>query len=282
MVNFNEKKIIELRNLVEGADLSLQQARQILDQLAGGEENYSLANKARAEGNVTMSQEGKVIEGIFDGQNMVGPDAKKYSIPANYASKSKLVEGDGLKLTITPDGSFVYKQINPLERDRIGGSLVLDEETGDYRVLANNKSYKILTASVTYFKGELGDNVALLVPKGRESTWAAVENIFRLGEGEVQPNDQAVQQNDELEMTEKEPESVLSDEQDDDQEKKWEPFVASTPVKEEVLPVEDKIGDDQGEFLVPDNNISSSSLNDNSNDIGNMSNSGSGQGLEEI
>ena len=62
---------------------------------------------------------GKIIEGQFDGQNMIGPDGKVYPVPANYASKSKLVEGDTLKLTIAQDGSFIYKQIGPVERKKI-------------------------------------------------------------------------------------------------------------------------------------------------------------------
>ena len=37
--------------------------------------------------------DGRVVEGVFDGQNMVGSDGKIYSVPPNYASKSKLVEG---------------------------------------------------------------------------------------------------------------------------------------------------------------------------------------------
>ena len=36
-------------------------------------------------------------------QIMIGPDGKNYPVPANYASKSKLIEGDILKLTITPN-----------------------------------------------------------------------------------------------------------------------------------------------------------------------------------
>jgi len=64
---------------------------------------------------------GKVIEGVFDGQNMVGSDAKTYPVPANYASKSKLVQGDILKLTIAEDGAFLYKQIGPIPRKQIVG-----------------------------------------------------------------------------------------------------------------------------------------------------------------
>jgi bifunctional DNA-binding transcriptional regulator/antitoxin component of YhaV-PrlF toxin-antitoxin module len=110
---------------------------------------------------------------------MIGPDGKQYSIPANYASKSKLVEGDTLKLTIMSDGSFVYKQIGPVERKRILGTLIKDESTNEFSVLANSKAYKVLLASITYFKGGVGDEVVILVPKERESDWAAVENIIK-------------------------------------------------------------------------------------------------------
>ncbi len=179
-----EKKIIELKNLVEAAELSLQQARKILVELVGSEEEKMLLEQAKKK-SVKMAaeqEEGMVIEGVFDGQNMVGADGKKYSVPANYASKSKLVEGDGLKLTILRDGTFVYKQVNPLERRRIIGELIIDEDSGEYRVVANNKAYKVLNASITYFKGEPGDRVTLLVPKDKESSWAAVENIFKPGD----------------------------------------------------------------------------------------------------
>lgn len=130
--------------------------------------------------NQTSNEEegGSIIEGVFDGENMIGPDGKQYSVPANYASKSKLVEGDILKLTITGRGTFVYKQIGPIERIRIIGEL---EKNSDDLFVVNSegKRWKILPASVTYFKGKIGDEVVLLVPKAGESKWAAVENIIR-------------------------------------------------------------------------------------------------------
>ncbi|OGG89636.1 hypothetical protein A3E04_00780 [Candidatus Kuenenbacteria bacterium RIFCSPHIGHO2_12_FULL_42_14] len=177
----SDNKILELKNLVDGAELSLQQARKILEGLLG-DENAILTDQAKKFGSVAATTDGQVVEGFFDGQNMLGPDDKRYSVPANYASKSKLVEGDGLKLTITSDGSFVYKQINLLERERLVGLLAVDEKTDEYRVAANNKAYKVLTASITYYKGEEGDRVTILVPKGKESSWAAVENIFKAGD----------------------------------------------------------------------------------------------------
>ena len=92
---------------------------------------------------IQRTEQGSVIiEGVFDGQNMVGPDGKLYSVPANYASKSKLVEGDMMKLTISPDGSFIYKQVGPVERDRIVGVLNKDDQTEELRVLARGTNYK--------------------------------------------------------------------------------------------------------------------------------------------
>lgn len=122
--------------------------------------------------------EGRIVEGVFDGENMIGPDGKQYSVPANYASKSKLVEGDILKLTITPSGTFVYKQIGPIERTRLIG--VLEQNSnGNFYAISNNKKWRILTASVTYFKGNDGDEIVILIPKTGDSKWAAVENIVK-------------------------------------------------------------------------------------------------------
>ena len=125
------------------------------------------------------SIEGRVTEGVFDGQNMVGSDGKIYTVPANYASKSKLVEGDLLKLTITPKGSFIYKQIGPIERSRVIASLGFDVTIGEFYATTENRRWSVLKASVTYFKGEPGDEVVLLVPKNAPSKWAAVENIIK-------------------------------------------------------------------------------------------------------
>jgi hypothetical protein len=114
---------------------------------------------------------------------MVGPDGKIYTIPANYVSKSKLVEGDILKLAILSDGSFIYKQIGPVDRKRLVGNLVHDSETGDYSVLVNHRAYKVIMASITYYKGQPGDEVVILVPEAADSNWAAVENIIHQGSG---------------------------------------------------------------------------------------------------
>lgn len=128
---------------------------------------------------VSPGNDGKVVEGVFDGQNMVGSDGRQYLVPQNYASKSKLVEGDILKLTIQNNGGFLFKQIGPIDRERIVGVLVSDENTHEWKVVAEGKKYAVLAASISYFKGETGDSVVILVPKSAPSKWAAVENVIR-------------------------------------------------------------------------------------------------------
>jgi len=119
----------------------------------------------------------KILEGVFDGQNMIGSDSNVYPVPANYASKSKLVEGDTLKLTIQPNGAFLYKQIEQIVRVMVTGQLVLDGS--QYQVLADDgKTYKVLYASITFFKAMVGDTVTVILPAGQEASWGAIENVI--------------------------------------------------------------------------------------------------------
>src|SRR5688572_25801001 len=128
----NTTNLALIAQMIETAEKNLQTAKQLLREMAGGKIDFSadLAKKAQT---LSVAEGGKVIEGVFDGQNMMGPDGKQYPVPANYASKSKLVEGDVLKLTIADDGSFIYKQIGPVERRKALGSLTQNDK-GEYQV----------------------------------------------------------------------------------------------------------------------------------------------------
>ena len=119
----------------------------------------------------------KIVEGIFDGVCMVSRDGETYKVPENYASKSRLVEGDVLKLTIRSDGSYMYKQIGPVDRKRIVGKLGLDKETNEHVVICGDDVYRVLGVSISYYKGAVGDSVAIVVPGAGGSTWAAIERI---------------------------------------------------------------------------------------------------------
>ncbi|MFC1788155.1 hypothetical protein ACFLZY_02970 [Patescibacteria group bacterium] len=121
----------------------------------------------------------RVVEGVFDGQAMVGSDGKLYNVPPNYASKSRLLEGDVMKLTIRSDGSFLFKQIGPVERNRVLGKIAHDASINEFVAICDEGTFKLITASVTYFKGEPGDEAVVLIPKSGHNTWAAVENIVK-------------------------------------------------------------------------------------------------------
>ena len=117
MSDLPEKQVKRLRALIQEAETNLAAAKELLMSVMG--EDGNIVTPKSSSDDVG----GKIIEGVFDGQMMLGPDGKSYPIPANYASKSKLVEGDILKLTIADDGSFIYKQIGPVERRQVIGKV---------------------------------------------------------------------------------------------------------------------------------------------------------------
>lgn len=163
-----EKQVKRLRNLLNEAEKNLAAAKELLFSIIGDEDM-----PRRTTGDMT----GKIVEGVFDGQSMHDNEGKTYPVPANYASKSKLVEGDILKLTIAGDGSFIYKQIGPVARRQLVGTL--NQHDGAYYVEAGDKEYRVLLASVTFFKGHVGDQVSVIVPEdNRNAEWAAVEAIL--------------------------------------------------------------------------------------------------------
>ncbi|MFA4996228.1 MAG: hypothetical protein WC536_03775 [Patescibacteria group bacterium] len=162
-----EKELQAIKHLLDSAENNIRQVKSILFA-------SEITKKAQ---DLEESGDGTVIEGVFDGENMIGPDKTKYPTPPNYASKSKLIPGDVLKLTILPDGSFLFKQIGPIKRKKIIGELEEISE-GKFIVNAEGRKYRVLLASVTYFKANNGDKLTIIVPEKDESEWAAVENIL--------------------------------------------------------------------------------------------------------
>lgn len=172
MSELSEKQIKRLRSLIGEAETNLSAAKELLNSILGDGEVISAPRET-----IISTPEGKVIEGVFDGQIMIGPDGKNYSVPANYASKSKLVEGDIMKLTISPEGKFLYKQIGPVDRKTVIGTLIKNDDK--YYVEVSGREYQILYASVTYFHLHEGDQVTVTIPANNsDATWAAVEAAF--------------------------------------------------------------------------------------------------------
>lgn len=179
-------KLALIKEMLDSAESNVRSAKQMINELAGASSKNIYAKKAVELESTTDDddEEGeKIVEGVFNGQTMIDKSKKDYPVPANYASKSKLVAGDVLKLTIKDDGSFVYKQIGPVERKRIIGTLTYED--GQYKVIANGKAYKVLLASVTYYKAEIGDKVTLITPEIEDSEWGAIENVLPSTEEEL-------------------------------------------------------------------------------------------------
>ena len=167
-MNQDGKKFAQLRRALEEIEEKLQSVKRILFEQVYQEEAEGL--DATVNGPIT------IIEGVFDGEEMIDKEGKKYAVAANYASKSKLVAGDKMKLTIAADGTYVFKQIGPVERRRLVGKLA---KTGErWQVNCEGKKFQCLPASVTYFKAKAGDKITVIVPKIGEADWACIENLL--------------------------------------------------------------------------------------------------------
>jgi hypothetical protein len=162
------KDLSTIKQLLDLAENNICQAKELL---------FSRELSQKVDELENNDSEKMTVEGVFDGEGMIGSDKRHYDIPANYASKSKLVAGDILKLTILTDGTFLYKQIGPVKRlKKIG---VLKElSDGKYVVTCESVQYRVLPASISYFKAEPGNKLTILVPEDRPSEWAAVENLL--------------------------------------------------------------------------------------------------------
>lgn len=174
-MTIDSRTLALIKQRLDDAERNIQYVRQALEEDNAG---LSATKKTEEDKELPFEQEGeRIIEGVFDGQNMQGNDGEEYPVPPNYASKSKLVEGDVLKLSIGTDGSFTYKQISPVDRVREVGTLVVDEH-GTFGVKTPQKTYKVLLASVTFYRAQEGDEVTILLPEHGDAEWGAVEHVI--------------------------------------------------------------------------------------------------------
>ena len=55
------------------------------------------------------------------------------------------------------------------------------DEKGNYFIISEGRPYKVLLASITYFKAQPGDEVVIMIPREVDSSWAAIENVIQKG-----------------------------------------------------------------------------------------------------
>lgn len=172
-----QKKILAIKDFIESAEKSIKNAKKLLWEILK-EWNVDLNTLALDTDGLSgyQSEGSKIIEWVFTWEDMLGVDSHKYPVPANYASKSKLVQWDKLKLTIDGTGRMLYKQIQPIDRETKVWLLAKDQWR--FQVVADGKTYNLLTAAVTHFKWEIWDSVTIILPKGKEATFAAIEAVI--------------------------------------------------------------------------------------------------------
>lgn len=120
----------------------------------------------------------KVIEWVYDGYFMVWSDEKKYPVPMNYSSKTKLIPGDVLKLRILEDWKLVYKLIWPAPRKFIKASLSRTEDNKYMAITDEWQTYYLNQASVTFFKWNPWDELSIIVNPDNVWDYAAIEALI--------------------------------------------------------------------------------------------------------
>lgn len=174
----NKKAIEAILDFINTAEKSIKNAKKILKDVIETN-NIDLDKKVDLDTkglNTYESEESKIVEWVFTGSEMMGVDGIKYPVPVNYASKSKMVQWDKLKLTIEQNGKMIYKQIEPIEREIKTGLVVKENDT--YQVVSGGDTYDLLTAAITHFKANIWDKISILVPKNKKATFAAIEAII--------------------------------------------------------------------------------------------------------
>ncbi len=183
-----------VEELLAKIELDAKRARLLLEQLqewktddapkspeAAAEAAASAAALEHTQASLqTYHEEGnvQVIEGIFDGYFMVGTDKKKYPVPLNYSSKTKLIPGDVLKLRIMEDGKLIYKLIGQANRKFIKATLSKTDDNKFTALTDEGKMYFLNQAAVTYFKGKTGDELAIIINADNIGDCAAIEALI--------------------------------------------------------------------------------------------------------
>jgi len=196
----DSQKISKIVNLIEIAENNLKTAQILIKQLYGLSGNISDIQSAPSYSPSISSPSDpeanflEVVEGNFDGESMIGDDGKMYAIPANYASKTKLVVGDRMKRILTDTYREVYKVIQKAPSKRAVGIFTIDENS-EFVVIVDSipAPVRVLKASITFAMKQQnlkpGDTIAILIPANTLSTWGAFDSIVK-HQGESVGNEQ--------------------------------------------------------------------------------------------
>jgi hypothetical protein len=182
------KKIETALSLLEVIESNLKTAKNLLKQIISEKGIVTESIHAKRTPGTPSQEESnalEVVEGYFDGENMVGDNSQIYPIPQNYASKTQLIIGDRMKWILTSNRE-IFKLIQPAKRRRVTGSFNIEGD--NYVVLVDEFPIpvKILKASATYAMKNLdlkvGDTVAIYVPEETTPVWGAFISVVKNSE----------------------------------------------------------------------------------------------------
>ena len=121
----------------------------------------------------------QIVEWKFDWYFMVWADQKKYPVPLNYSSKTKLVPWDVLKLKILENWQFIYKLINPVERKHVKAILSKTDDNKFTAISDDWKTFFLNQAAVTFFKWRPWDELYILTNEKDNGGFAAIEAVIK-------------------------------------------------------------------------------------------------------
>jgi len=187
LVEKHNQMIQFVKNTISGIETDLKRVKIVLNKLSKFDPKNpeSLSDRELEDtiwtGDLKAYKEDdvQVVEGKFDGYFMIWADQKKYPVPLNYSSKTKLVPWDVLKLKILDNGQFIYKLISPVERKHIRATLSMTEENKYTAVTDDGKTYFLNQAAVTFFKWKPGDELYILTNEKNDGGFAAIEAVIK-------------------------------------------------------------------------------------------------------
>jgi len=119
------------------------------------------------------------IEGTFDGQFLVTSTGQKVEVPANYASKTRVLYGDVVK-AYKEGGEQKFKVTTKQPRKKL--KALTTKREGKWHVVTGLGSYKISDSSADFNNLQLNQEVNVLVPESNTQVpYAAFDEIYVAG-----------------------------------------------------------------------------------------------------
>lgn len=183
----HQKMIEFLDNILNNVELELKRSKIILAKLSKFDASNVNSLESDQETDIILNEDlqsyeednTQIVEWYFDWYFMFWADQKKYPVPMNYSSKTKLVPWDKLKLKILEDGKFVYKLIQPTERKHIKAKLSKTDDNKFIAITDEWNSYFLNQAAITFFKWKPWDELYIVINAKKEENFAAIEAIIK-------------------------------------------------------------------------------------------------------